>query len=174
LQGLDAGGRVIYIGTFSKVLFPGLRLGYLVVPPHLVDAFTAARAVVDRHSPMLDQIVLTDFMVQGHFARHIRSMRKLYAERQAHLVDEATRELAGLLTLRPADAGMHLIGTLNNGRSDEIVSQQAAKQHLITPPMSAYNIASPHPNAILLGYTAVTRQEISDGVRRLAEVLKKT
>jgi GntR family transcriptional regulator/MocR family aminotransferase len=83
LQGLDSEGRVIYLGTFSKVLFPALRLGYMVVPPDLVDAFMAARALSDRHCPVLDQAALADFIGDGHFARHIRRMRALYAERQA-------------------------------------------------------------------------------------------
>src|SRR5690606_16830392 len=83
LQGLDRESRVIYLGTFSKVLLPALRLGYLVVPPDLVEAFLAARALIDRHSPILEQAVLADFIAEGHFSRHIRRMRGLYAERQA-------------------------------------------------------------------------------------------
>src|SRR5215211_5883732 len=93
LQGLDTDGRVIYLGTFSKVLFPALRLGYLVVPPDLVDAFVNARALLDRHSPILEQVVLADFIAEGHFLRHIRRMRALYAERQAVLLAAADEML---------------------------------------------------------------------------------
>ncbi len=171
LQGLDNTGQIIYIGTFSKVLFPGLRLGYLVVPEDLVDAFTAARAVSDRHSPMLEQIILTDFIAQGHFAQHIRRMRSLYAERQAHLVDEATRELAGLLTLHPATAGMHLLGALAPGLDDATVAQQAARHNLITPALSAFSMGKSRLHALLLGYTAISKAEISAGIQRLATVL---
>ncbi|HLZ62422.1 MAG TPA: PLP-dependent aminotransferase family protein [Ktedonosporobacter sp.] len=171
LQGLDTSDQVIYIGTFSKVLFPGLRLGYLIVPPDLVDAFTAARAVTDRHSPILDQVVLTDFIIQGHFARHIRLMRELYAERQAYLVEMATRHLADLLAIQPTEAGMHLVGTLPAGMQDQEVAHYAERQQLITPPLSTYSMATAPRQALLLGYTALTKQEINAGIQRLAQVL---
>src|SRR5205085_6782222 len=92
LQGLDTAGRVIYTGSFSKVLFPALRLGYLVVPSDLVDAFVKARALMDREPPILEQVVLAQFIAADHFARHLRRMRVLYAERQAALVEALERE----------------------------------------------------------------------------------
>lgn len=101
LQGLDRAGRVCYIGTFSKVMFPSLRLGYLVAPPELAAAFAAARTIVDRHAPTVEQAALADFIIEGHFARHIRRMRALYAERQALLV-EAARHGGEQLALAPA------------------------------------------------------------------------
>src|SRR3954465_6294787 len=97
-----------FSGTLSKVLFPSLRLGYLVVPADLVAAFVAARALADRHPPSIEQAALADFITEGHFARHIRRTRALYAERQAALLAAADRELAGLIELHPAEAGMHL------------------------------------------------------------------
>lgn len=96
LQGLDPAGRTIYIGTLSKALFPALRMGYMVVPPDLVDSFIAARVMADLHQPTFEQVVLTDFIAEGHFVRHIRRMRELYAQRQVTLV-EAAQELAGWL-----------------------------------------------------------------------------
>ena len=116
LQGLDSDGRVIYLGTFSKVMLPSLRLGYLVLPPDLVDAFVAARAIADRHSPSVDQAALADFIEDGQLERHIRRMRMLYADRQAALIDAARRELGGLLDLTPSEAGMHLVGWLPRRR----------------------------------------------------------
>ncbi len=125
LQGLDTAGRVIYVGTFSKVLFPALRLGYLVVPPELVDAFVAARALADRHSPSVTQAALADFIDGGHFARHVRRTRALYAERQAALVRAAQRTLGGLLEVAPAEAGMHLMGWLPVGVDDRVAARAA-------------------------------------------------
>jgi GntR family transcriptional regulator/MocR family aminotransferase len=116
LQGLDSASRVIYMGTFSKVMFPALRLGYLVAPPDLVDAFVAARALADRHTPSVEQAALAEFITDGHFARHIRRMRALYAERQATLVGEARRELAGLLEVAPAAGGRRRSRGLGAGR----------------------------------------------------------
>ncbi|GER91925.1 hypothetical protein KDW_60870 [Dictyobacter vulcani] len=94
LQGLDRNGRVIYIGTFSKVLFPSLRLGYLIIPPALLPAFMAARRLIDVHTPLLEQLALTDFITEGHFARHLRKMRLLYLERRNTLVAALSRSLA--------------------------------------------------------------------------------
>ena len=171
LQGLDTAHRVIYLGTFSKVLFPALRLGYLVVPPDLVDAFTALRALVDRHSRLLDQAVLADFITEGHFARHIRRMRVLYAERQGYLLEASRRKLGGLLEIEAAEAGMHLPGWLPAGVDDVAASQRAEDQGIEAPPLSSYSIEPLRQGALLLGYANCSPQEIDQGLDTLARVL---
>ena len=128
LAGLDGAGQVIYLGTFSKVLFPALRLGYLVVPEEAVDAFVHARALAGRHAPTLEQAVLAGFIAGGHFGRHIRAMRALYQERQAALVGAARAELEGLLEVAPSAAGMHLVGWLEPGTDDRAAAGRAARE----------------------------------------------
>jgi len=167
LQGLDRAGRVIYVGTFSKVLFPALRLGYVVVPRDLVEAFLATRLFLDMHPPWLEQVVLAEFMAAGHFARHIRRMRTLYAERQAALV-EAARQLSGALDVRPAGAGMHLLGWLPAGSDDQAIAQLAARHQVSTRPLSRFFLEPLAQRALLLGYAAVPIPAIQEGVRRLA------
>ena len=171
LQGLDLGGRVVYVGTFSKILYPSLRLGYLVVPPDLVDAFTAARELSDRQPPGLDQAVLADFVGEGHFARHLRRTRALYAERQAVLVEEAGRRLSGRLDIAPAQAGMHLVGWLPPGEDDRKASQRAAERGVEAPAVSLYGGSPDDRGGLLLGYAAFGEAAIREGVRRLAEAL---
>ena len=173
LQGLDKDGRVIYIGTFSKTVFPGLRLGCLVVPLNLIEVFRAARFISDWHSSLTDQAVLTDFIVEGHFARHVRRMRSLYHERQKSLVTEVKRELGGLLEIAPADAGMHLIGWLPEGVNDKKAAERAAKHGVEVAPLSSYLLSQDYRNGLLLGYAAFNEAQIKDGVRRLATVLEK-
>jgi GntR family transcriptional regulator/MocR family aminotransferase len=174
LAGLDTTGQVIYMGTFSKVLFPALRLGYLVVPPAAIDAFVQARALAGRHAPTLEQAVLADFIAEGHFARHIRAMRALYQERQAALVDAARADLAGLLDVSPSAAGMHLVGWLDAVMDDQAVTAQLAEQGIETRSLRAHALqVTPRPG-ILRGYTAWDTEEIRDGVRRLAQALQTT
>ena len=173
LQGLDTSGRVIYIGTFSKVLFPALRLGYLVVPEPLAPAFTAARALADRHSPALEQALVSEFLAEGHFARHVRRMRALYAERQDALLAAAHRELPGLLDVQPSEAGMSLVGWLPPGMNDREVSQRLAAAGIAAPAVSSYALEASTPPALLLGYACLNTRQIRDGVRKLASVLAK-
>jgi GntR family transcriptional regulator/MocR family aminotransferase len=174
LQGLDTAGRVIYAGTFSKVLFPALRLGYLVVPPGLVDAFVAARALTDRHSPSVTQAALADFIEGGHFARHVRRTRALYAERQAVLVRAAGRMLGGLLEVAPAEAGMHLMGWLPDGVDDRLATRAALVHEVDAPPLSDYRARAARRGergGLMLGYAAYTPREIDDACTRLATAL---
>jgi GntR family transcriptional regulator / MocR family aminotransferase len=171
LQGLDTQGRVIYIGTFSKVLFPSLRLGYVVAPPDLVDPFIKTRAIFDRHSPTIEQAVLTDFITRGHFARHIRLMRTSYAERQEVLVKEIKSKLAGLLEVNPDEAGMHLVGWLPPGVSDVDAARSAIEHGVEVGRLSNYYIEPQRRGALTLGYSAYEPREIRKGVRRLAEAL---
>ena len=173
LQGLDRDGRVIYLGTFSKTIFPALRLGYLVVPTNLIDVFAAGRALTDLHSPSLDQAVLAEFIAERHFARHIRRMRGIYEERQQILVEEVRKNLKGMLEVAPAEAGMHLVGWLPRGIDDRDVSRRAAEANLKSAPVSAYCIDQKLRGGLLLGYTAFNERLIKQGVKKLARVLNE-
>jgi len=172
LQGLDRSGCVLYSGTFSKVTFPSMRLGYLVVPTALIDVFAAARHFCDMHSPFLEQAVMTDFIVEGHFERHIRRMRAIYHERQVLLVNLARERFGGLLDVRPADAGMTVVGWLGGGLDDVTTTRAAERAGLHVYPLSPLSVR-PIPPALLLGYAGVRDDEIKDGVNRLAIVLEQ-
>jgi GntR family transcriptional regulator/MocR family aminotransferase len=173
LQGLDGEGRVIYLGTFSKVLFPSLRMGYLVVPPDMVEAFVAARGVAGWYSPSVEQAILADFIAEGHFNRHIRRMRALYAERQAALLCEI--ELTGgLIQARAAEAGMHLIGWLPEDLDDRAVSREAAALGVEAQPLSAFCLKHKRRGGLLLGYAGYDRQEMREGRRKLVAAINTT
>jgi GntR family transcriptional regulator / MocR family aminotransferase len=171
LQGIDRANRVIYLGTMSKVLFPAMRLGYLVVPPDLVNVFIAAHLFTDIHPPLLEQVTLAAFLHEGHFVRHIRQMRQLYQERQVALVDLARETLAGALDVQPAVAGMHLIGWLPGKQDDRQVARAAAHAWVDVSPLSLYAFEGSERTGILLGYTAVGAEEMRAGLQRLASVL---
>jgi GntR family transcriptional regulator/MocR family aminotransferase len=174
LQGLDRDGRVIYLGTFSKTIFPALRLGYLVVPANLIEVFAAGRALTDLHSPALDQAVLAEFIAERHYARHVRRMRGIYEERQQILIEEVETNLKGLLEVAPSEAGMHLIGWLPHGVDDRDVSRRAAEANLKIACLSAYCIDQELRGGLLLGYTAFNGKLIKQGVKKLARVLNET
>lgn len=171
LQGLDRSGRVIYVGTFSKVMFPSLRLGYLVVPPPLIDIFAGARAVAGRHSSVLEQALVAAFMTEGHFGRHIRRMRRLYMKRQQALIDAARRHLRGLIAIDPAEAGLQVIGWLPEGVDDQAVAAAGAAAGLELSPLSRFIIRTPRRPGLLLGFSGFDADEIEAGVRLLRQVL---
>jgi GntR family transcriptional regulator/MocR family aminotransferase len=169
LQGLDDAESVIYVGTFSKVLFPALRLGYLIVPPGLVDAFLAFRSATDYHLPILEQAALTDFIAEGHFTRHIRRMRTLYATRRTMLMDALK---ATSLEIDASETGMHLVGWLPDGVSDIWVEQRAAERQVRVMPISTFALEADLRAGLVLGYAAVDETEIRRGAQELARLLE--
>jgi len=171
MQGLDGDECVIYSGSFSKVLFPALRLGYLVVPPAVLDTFLRARFLSDVHPSTLPQATLADFIGEVHFERHLRRMRLLYRERQEMLVEHARRHLSGLLTIAPSDGGMHLVGSLPAGVDDREVSRAARAQGIVAMPLSFFFASRPHRSGLLLGYAGLTAAQMARGTQQLAAVL---
>jgi GntR family transcriptional regulator/MocR family aminotransferase len=173
LQGLDRHGVVLFSGTFSKVLFPSLRLGYLVVPPDLVDRVTAAKSVVSRHASLLDQAVLCDFIADGHFGRHLRRMREIYAERLGVLLREGRAHLEGLVEISDIEAGLQTVGWLANGMTDVAAQRAAAARGVEVTPISRYARTPLAREGLHLGFAAVDANEIRRGVRELSVALSR-
>jgi GntR family transcriptional regulator/MocR family aminotransferase len=172
VQGLDTAGRVIYMGTFSKVLFPALRLGYLVLPPPLVAPFTAAKWLTDRHTATLEQEALTEFVGDGHFERHLRRARMRHASRRAALLDALTEHLGESVEIMGANAGVHLLVWLRDVplRGLNRMISAAAAEGVGVYPVAPYYIDPPRRAGLILGYAALTEPEIRTGIRRLAAV----
>ncbi|QBJ77523.1 PLP-dependent aminotransferase family protein [Aquitalea sp. USM4] len=172
LQGLADSARVIYIGTFSKVMFPAMRLAYLVIPPALVDAFRSAYARLYREGCYAQQAALADFIEQGHFARHIRRMRDLYRIRQQLLRSTLQQAVGEAIPLSSGQAGMHLVASLPPSINDQQLSQQAAREQLWLRPLSRHFLGAQQRNGLVLGYAGVEDNDIRRSALRLAQLVE--
>lgn len=171
LQGLDRHGVVIFAGSFSKVLFPSLRLGYLVLPPDMVEHVAAAKSLSSRHAPLLDQAVLCQFMSGGHFARHVRRMREIYAHRRLVLIECAEQRLGGLLEITGLEAGLQTAGWLSDGIDGEAAATAAAARDVDVTPLSRFYRGTMQREGLQLGFAAVDTEELRRGTAALADVL---
>ncbi len=170
LQGLTDEGRVIYAGSFSKVLFPALRLGYLVLPEGLVEVFRKAKEIHDGFSPTIDQATVAVFLEEGFFSTHVRRMRRLYLDRRDLFLDEAEKWLAGFLTFAPIEAGMDAVGWLEAGRDDLQISEQLGNAGVMAPPLSAYSIGACAPG-LVFGFTAFSAAQIRSALKAISNTL---
>jgi GntR family transcriptional regulator/MocR family aminotransferase len=173
LQGLDESERVIYVGTLNKALFPGLRLGYAVVPPALLKAFVTARYLVDRQPSSLAQAVVSEFIEEGHFAAHIRRMRLQYRDQRDALVAALRQRMGNAMSVDPPDQGMHLVAYLRQGLRDVAIARAAASQGVVVRAMSELYVSAPPRSALVLGFSGYPRQMIPPAVRRLARALER-
>jgi GntR family transcriptional regulator/MocR family aminotransferase len=171
LQGLDRNSRVVYIGTFSKVLFPSLRLGYLVIPEDLVERFLAVRFALDIGPPTFQQAVLADFIGEGHFARHLRRMRSVYADRRNALVANLSDHFGTVVEMTGADAGMHLSMVLN-GIPDQVISMRAAREKLWLVPLSAFYMGKAAQQGFILGFGSTPVDEMPAAVHKLRTLVR--
>jgi GntR family transcriptional regulator/MocR family aminotransferase len=171
LQGLHNGRNVVFAGTFNKILSPALRLGYVVLPPELVDPFLSLRYGTDLCSTSLDQVILCDFIEDGHFGRHLRRMRDLYAGRLAALMDATQSYLSGLLEIPNVRAGLYTAGFLQNRMSSEQAETVLAARGIETMGLHRFVLRRPDPRGLLLGFAAFDERSIRRGVAQMASAL---
>jgi GntR family transcriptional regulator/MocR family aminotransferase len=177
LQGLDRNAVALFSGSFSKVLFPALRLGYVIVPEDLVEKFSAAKSILNRHAPVLEQMVLCEFIEAGHFGRHLRRMREMYSERLGVLLEEGRRHLKGVMEISEIEAGLQTMGWLAKGIDAEAVAKAAAARGVDTIPLgrfyrSAQELEKRERDGLQMGFAGVTPREIRRGVEELARAIE--
>ena len=171
VQGLDKQQRTIYLGTFAKSLYPGLRLGYMVLPPALVKPMTYARSILDGHTPQLEQLTLARFIADGHFAAHVRAMRKVYAVRRDAMAQAVRRHLPHVVTAQLPPGGLQMPCLLHEGREELDTLRLAAQAGIVLPGLSRLYARPPARGGWLLGFAALTPHEIDSGIVRLARAL---
>jgi GntR family transcriptional regulator / MocR family aminotransferase len=174
LQGMDTGGNVIYLGTLSKVLLPAIRLGYMVLPTvDLARQFATAKSAIDGQSNVITQAIVTEFIQQGHFSRHIRKMRLLYKRNQDDLVSLINLHLKDKLKPVPVEAGMHLVAWLPQHINAGVIAAKALKEDLIILTLSQYSLKFSHPNGLILGFSGFSFNEMEAGILVLKKVLSE-
>ncbi|MEK1837745.1 MAG: PLP-dependent aminotransferase family protein [Pseudomonas sp.] len=172
VQGLDKYQRTLYLGTFSKTLYPGLRMGYMVLPHELIKAFTYARSMMDGHTPQILQLTLARFMEDGHYNAHVRAMRKLYAGRQSIMLDAIGKHLDGIVTALRPQGGLQIPCLLHDGWSEGKTIRQAASAGVQLSGLSRLYAGDQKKQGWLLGYSSLTAYEIEAAMLRLANALK--
>lgn len=171
LQGIDNNDSVIYMGTFSKVMFPGLRLGYLIVPENLIESFTAAKMLTDRNSPIFEQAALAKFITEGHYGRHIRRMRMIYEKRKEVFYNYVEKYLSEYIFLHPTDAGLHTIGWLKKTNNDVEFAKLMFNYGIYTPPLTSYSFTKKSKPGLVFGYAAYSEQQIKNAIKKMAALL---
>jgi len=172
LQGIDPHGRVLYAGTFSKVMFSALRLGYLVAPPDLVATMVRARELMDRQSPGILQAVMADFMTEGHFARHLRRMRTVYASRLSALMHAVRDHAPDLLEIAELEGGLNRVAWLPPGLSDTETVAALQPEGFACLPVSEFRLRSGGRGGLVLGFGGMSEESIEAGIRRMAGILR--
>ena len=173
LQGLDHVDRVIYAGTMSKILYPSLRLGYLVVPPALVEPMIKTRAALDQHSPTIDQSTLALFITEGYFLSHVKRMRTLYAERRQYFADQFQKLLGDYFSLQVPKAGLHCVAWLRRVADYDRIRRSWQREGKVSPvPLSVFALAPLPKPAFVFGFAAWTPTQILESLQNLAARLK--
>jgi GntR family transcriptional regulator / MocR family aminotransferase len=173
LHSLDRSGSVIYVGTFTKMLFNALRIGFIVVPERLVEGSRITRSFIDRHAPTLEQAVLTEFINEGHFGRHVRKMRQVYSDRSQLLAEEANRRLSGLLDVEHSQSGMRTVAWIKTSVTEMVLTRRAEQLGLEVVPMSRYVRKYEQKPALSLGFAGCNASEIKRGVSVLEAILSR-
>jgi GntR family transcriptional regulator / MocR family aminotransferase len=171
LQGMDNASRVIYIGTFSKVLFPSIRIGYIVVPHELVKQFVQIRESIDIFSPTLYQLAIADFIEQGHFARHLRKMRSIYQERQKALIASLQKHFGRSLIAYNTDGGLHLCAFLPEKIDDQQIALNAAKRGISIMPLSSCYARNKSRSGLVLGFACANETQIENATKILSQII---